>query len=164
MRFPSEVGDGQTSYGEAHTDLMGDAPILNSLLRGEISAAEAYDLAIGKFEGKSTEIELRQIRDEHHAAMSMLRERIQATGDTPVESSGAWGAMTTLVTGTALALGGKPVLGALRHGEEHGVSAYRKAADAIKLSHDCRSIIAGELLPMCQRHVATLEQLRDALN
>jgi hypothetical protein len=135
-----------------------DAKALNSLLRGEISAAETYDLALNKFEGRNTSQELRNIRDEHHAAMSMLRDRVQAFGGQPVESSGAWGTFASVITGTAMALGMKPVLGALRQGEEHGISEYQKAINA-DLSAGSRNLIEGELLPRCRKHVALLQQL-----
>ena len=163
MRFTTDEHNGRMPPADSGSDRFEDAKALNSFLRGEISAAEAYDLAIGKFEGGPAVIELRQIRDEHHSAMGMLREQILAAGAMPVESSGAWGALTTLITGTALALGDKPVLSALRRGEERGISAYRHAADSTNLSYDCRSAIAGALLPMCRRHVATLEQLSASL-
>jgi len=136
-----------------------DIDTLNALLRGEISAAETYDLAISKVEGRSTAEELRRIRDEHHAAMSMLRDRVRANGGEPAESSGAWGTFAMMVTGTALALGTKSVLGALQQGEEHGISAYQKAVNA-ELSSDSRTLIEAELLPFCRQHVSLLEQMK----
>jgi hypothetical protein len=140
-----------------------DTKTLNALLRGEISAAETYDLAISKFEGRATAVELRRIRDEHHAAMSMLRDRVRANGGEPADSSGAWGTFVSVLTGTAMAFGMKPVLTALRQGEEHGISEYQKAANS-DLSDGCRSLIEAELLPMCRQHVSSLEQLSTALN
>ena len=65
-----------------------DIDTLNALLRGEISAAETYDLAISKFEDRSAAEELRRIRDEHHAAMSMLRDRVRANGGEPANRPG----------------------------------------------------------------------------
>ena len=140
-----------------------DSPTLNSLLRGEISAAETYDMAITKFEGRTAASELRRIRDEHHAAMSMLRDRIQQAGSEPAESSGPWGTFASVVTGTAMALGMKPVLGALKQGEEHGISEYQKAINS-DVSIGCRNLIEAELLPMCRQHVTTLQLLSAGLN
>jgi uncharacterized protein (TIGR02284 family) len=137
-----------------------DIDALNSLLRGEISAAETYDLAISKFEGRDSAQELRRIRDEHHAAMSMLRDRVRANGGEPANSSGAWGTFAMMVTGTALALGAKSVLGALQQGEEHGISSYQKAVDAVTVSSDSRALIEAELLPRCRQHVTSLEHLK----
>jgi len=144
-------------------DDVDDAKTLNSLLRGEISAAETYDLAISKFEGKSTAMELRRIRDEHHAAMSVLRDRVRANGADPADSSGAWGTFATVVAGAAMALGSKPLLSALKQGEEHGISEYQKAVNS-DLSSGCRTLIESELLPMCRQHVTSLQQLSTSLN
>jgi uncharacterized protein (TIGR02284 family) len=140
-----------------------DTRMLNGLLRGEISAAETYDLAISKFEGRPTATELRRIRDEHHAAMSILRDRVRANGGDAADTSGAWGTLASVVTGTAMALGMKPVLTALRQGEEHGISEYQKAVNS-DLSDSCRAMIEAELLPMCRDHVWALEQLSATLS
>jgi hypothetical protein len=140
-----------------------DTEALNSLLRGEISAAETYDLAISKFEGKSAAVELRRIRDEHHAAMSMLRDRVRANGGDPANSSGPWGTFASVVTGTAMALGQKPVLSALRQGEEHGISEYQKTVNS-DVTDGCRNLIEVELLPMCRQHVTSLQLLSTDLN
>ena len=140
-----------------------DAPVLNSLLRGEISAAETYDLAIGKFEGRETAAELRRIRDEHHAAMSMLRDRVKSSGSEPADSSGAWGTLASAVTGAAMAFGSKPVISALKQGEEHGIRAYQKAINS-DVSAVSRRLIEMELLPMCRQHVTSLQQLSIGLN
>jgi uncharacterized protein (TIGR02284 family) len=140
-----------------------DARVLNSLLRGEISAAETYDLAIGKFEGRDVATELRRIRDEHHAAMSMLRDRVQASGNEPADNSGAWGSLASAVTGAAMAFGSKPVISTLRQGEEHGISAYQKAINS-DVSQGSRRLIEMELLPMCRQHVTSLQQLSTGLN
>lgn len=140
-----------------------DVPTLNSLLRGEISAAETYDLAISKFEGQADAVELRRIRDEHHAAMSMLRDRLRETGTEPTDTSGAWGTFAAVVTGTAMAFGAKPVLSALRQGEEHGISAYQKAINS-DISSDSRHLIEFELLPLCRQHVTSLKLLGSSPN
>ena len=140
-----------------------DATALNSLLRGEISAAETYDLAIGQFEGRADAVELRRIRDEHHAAMSLLRDRVRHAGGEPIESSGAWGTFAAVVTGAAMAFGSKPVLKALKQGEEHGISAYQKAINS-EISAESRRLIEHELLPLCRQHVTSLTMLGSSPN
>jgi len=144
-------------------DDIDDTATLNTLLRGEISAAETYDLAISKFEGKPAASELRRIRDEHHAAMSVLRDRVRANGGDPADSSGPWGTFASVVTGTAMALGMKPVLSALRQGEEHGISEYQKAVNS-EVTDTCRILIEQELLPKCRQHVNALQHLSTNLN
>ncbi len=66
---------------------------LNSLLRGEISAAETYRMAIDKVVDSEKMISnaalLRQIQAEHGRAAQALRDRIRELGGEAVDSSGA---------------------------------------------------------------------------
>src|SRR5438045_8203147 len=66
---------------------------INSLLRGEISAAETYKMAIEKV-GDGQKVSdvtiLRQMQEEHGRAGQELRERIRSLGGEPSDSSGAW--------------------------------------------------------------------------
>jgi hypothetical protein len=140
-----------------------DPEILNSLLRGEISAAETYNMAINRLEGRPFIDELRQIRDDHHSAMRILQERLRAHGADAAQSSGAWGAFASVVTGTAMTLGATSVLSALRQGEEHGISEYQKAANG-DISAESRMMIEGDLLPRCRQHVAALERISASLS
>jgi hypothetical protein len=147
-----------TSFAEP-TDL--DA--LNELLRGEMSAAETYDLAILKFKGHLGVDELKVIRDEHSASAALLRDRILAHGGEPSETSGAWGTFATSITSVAKVLGIKTVLATLRQGEEHGVKGYEGALDNDQLSAECRELIADDLLPRCRIHVGELQELSDTI-
>src|SRR5437879_13880124 len=78
-----------------------DLDALNELLRGEMSAAETYDLAIRKFRGHQGIDELQIIRDEHAASAAFLRDRILAHGGEPSETSGAWGTFAASITSVA---------------------------------------------------------------
>lgn len=136
--------------------------VLNSLLRGEISAAESYDMAIPSLRDHSPTEELEHIRNDHRAAILRLRERIAEAGGEPADCSGVWGAVAAAVVGTAMVLGSRSVLSALRQGEEHGMSEYEKIMQSDDLPCDGRHLIERELLPLCRRHVDVLEQLSAA--
>src|SRR5436305_12793711 len=76
---------------------------INSLLRGEISAAETYKMAIEKVaDGDVSEHAqvLRQMQEEHGRAAQQLRERIRSLGGEPADSSGARGAWAQTVQRT----------------------------------------------------------------
>src|SRR5688500_246834 len=77
---------------------------LNSLLRGEISAAETYRMAIDKIsESDKTAANaglLREIQEEHGRAAQGIRDRIRELGGEASDSSGAWGAWAKTVQGT----------------------------------------------------------------
>lgn len=138
-----------------------DTDTLNSLLRGEISAVETYQQAIGKFEGRPEIGDLRRIRDQHSEAANLLRDRVLHYGGEPSESSSVWGAFAALVTGTAKIFGPGTALSALRRGEEHGISEYEKAITDGKLADECRSLIESQLLPALRRHIQQLDQMNE---
>jgi len=165
-----------------------DREQLNSLLRGELAAVETYEQAIPKFEDDATmqaltrfasgaaqrlpESQLRdaatvqaltRIAGDHRTSSSMLRDSILSIGGEPDKSSGVWGSFAKTVTGAAKILGPQTVLAALREGEEHGIVEYDKAINNAELSSDCLTMIRGDLLTLCQKHLPVLNQHIDSL-
>ena len=136
---------------------------MNSLLRGEISAAETYRMAIEKIsDGQVSENVhmLEQMQQEHGRAAQELRERIRSLGGEPSESSGAWGAWAQTVQGTMNLFGDAAALKSLKEGEEHGLKDYEQAVeDSDPLT---ASLIKSELIPNQHRHIELLDQLIDA--
>jgi len=136
---------------------------LNSLLRGEISAAETYRMAIEKIadgDASGNVQVLRQMQEEHGRAAQELRERIRSLGGEPSDSSGAWGAWAQTVQGTMNLFGDAAALKSLKEGEEHGLKDYQEALD------DTDPLTAGlihsELIPKQQKHIEMLDQLINA--
>jgi hypothetical protein len=136
-----------------------DTEALNSLLRGELSAVEAYTQSLGKFDDLMVIADLQKIRDEHSRAVRVLRDQIIHFGGQPSESAGAWGAFTSAVTGAAKAVGPATVLAALRQGEEHGISEYEAALENEHIHPDCQRAIRTDLLLACRKHVEELNRL-----
>ena len=136
-----------------------DTDALNSLLRGELSAVETYDQAMTKFDGQPTQTDLRRIREQHAAAAATLRQKVTHFGGKPSESSGAWGAFATAVTGAAKVFGPATALSALKQGEEHGIGEYEDALTNEQIDPGCKDVIRSQLLPECRRHVDTLDRL-----
>lgn len=135
-----------------------DCEQLNSLLRGELSAVETYEQAIPKFEDSATVQALTRIAGDHRTASTMLRDSIRTIGGEPDKSSGMWGSFAKTVTGAAKILGPQTVLAALREGEEHGIAEYDKAINNADLSSDCLTMIRGDLLMLCHKHLPVLNQ------
>ncbi len=135
---------------------------LNSFLRGEISAAETYRMAIDKA-GSSTDAHapdvgmLREIQQEHGRAAQSLRDRIRELGGEASDSSGAWGTWAKLTTGVANLFGDTSVFKALKEGEEHGLKDYEEGLDEIDLTS--AELIENQLIPAQQRHINLLDQL-----
>ena len=135
---------------------------LNSLLRGEISAAETYRMAIEKAAQTSSNsapnVELlRDIQQEHGRAAQALRDRIRELGGEASDSSGVWGTWAKFTTGIANLFGDAAALKALKEGEEHGLKEYEESLDEIDLTS--AELIENQLIPAQQRHINTLDQL-----
>jgi hypothetical protein len=135
-----------------------DVDVLNSLLRGEVAAAESYDLVLARFEGQAPAIALQRIRDEHVEAAAVLRERVRHFGGDPAEGSGIWGKLAAAIAGTAKVLGPASALGALKQGEEFGVGQYEGAFADPDLDADDKDLIRYRPLPRCQSHVRELDR------
>jgi uncharacterized protein (TIGR02284 family) len=136
---------------------------LNSLLRGEISAAETYRMAIDKLndpertDGTADAGLLSQIQEEHGRACQALRDRIRELGGEPSDSSGAWGTWAKLVQGSSNLFGDASALKSLKEGEEHGLKDYQEAIDDIDASS--ADLVQNQLIPAQQRHITLLDQL-----
>ena len=146
---------------ENGTDGGGGVRQLNGLLRGEISAAETYRMAIDKIADSNAATAnaglLREIQEEHGRAAQGLRDRIRELGGEASDSSGAWGAWAKTVQGTMNLFGDAAALKSLKEGEEHGLKDYQEAIDDIDASS--AQLIQNQLIPAQQRHINLLDQL-----
>src|SRR5438105_6697838 len=135
---------------------------LNSFLRGEISAAETYRMAIDKV-GDSEQAAaaanaglLREIQEEHARAAQTLRDRIQELGGEPSDSSGAWGAWASSVQGTMNVFGDTAALKSLKEGEEHGLKDFQAGIEDVDPTS--AQLVQNQLIPAQQRHINLLDQ------
>jgi len=128
---------------------------LESLLRGEIAAAETYHQALDGIDLPS----LRSIQRDHGDAIRFLTQEIVERGAEPPTSSGAWGVFARATEGAAKLLGDKRALGALRAGEHQGLVDYENAVTNKELGTKCRDHVVETLIPQQRRHVETLDQL-----
>jgi hypothetical protein len=133
--------------------------ICNSLLRGEISAGEAYGFAIERFPADPALDELRRIRTEHAQSAALLAANVREMGGEPEKDSGAWGIFTAVVQGTADLFGADSAIDSLRKGEEMGRSDYQDALLDDDVMPACKNLIRDELLPSVIQHIAALEKL-----
>jgi uncharacterized protein (TIGR02284 family) len=132
---------------------------LNSLLRGEISAAETYRMAIDKVAADATPNAglLREIQEEHGRAAQGIRDRIREIGGEAADSSGAWGAWAKTVQSTMNLLGDTSSLKALKEGEEHGLHDYERAVKDVDSTS--AQLLQNQLIPAQRRHIDLLDQL-----
>jgi hypothetical protein len=119
--------------------------VLNSFLRGEISAVETYRQAIEKLHGTSEATTLNECLQSHQRRVSLLDSEIRRRGGKPAQGSGPWGTFVKLLEGGAKLFGAKTAIAALEEGEDHGRDDYKR--DAPKLEPDARVFVQQQLIP-----------------
>jgi hypothetical protein len=134
---------------------------LNSLLRGEIAAAETYRNVLERMStaGHTEHVEsLGTMQADHGRSSQAIRGRIDELGGVATDSSGAWGIWAQAVEGTLSLFGGDVGgLRALREGEEHGQRDYESALNEVDAI--TARLIQDRLLPAQQAHVAALDRM-----
>ena len=135
--------------------------VLDSLLRGELSAIETYSHAIHKFPGSTAENDLQDMRTDHLDSVETLRELISDLGGNPPTDSGPWGGFAKSVESVAALFGDSSAMSALKQGEEHGVSEYEEALEDKSVDSEVKEVIREDLLPPLREHIQTLASLTD---
>ncbi|HMO24766.1 MAG TPA: DUF2383 domain-containing protein [Tepidisphaeraceae bacterium] len=157
---------GMVPSAAADTDRDTVVSRLNSLLRGEISAAETYRMAISKVRESSDVpqqhvMTLQQFLSDHEEAIRSLRDHVVRLGGEPVDGSGIWGAWAKFAQGTANLFGDINALRTLREGEEHGLKEYNEGLE--ELDAVTRDVVVNKRIPAQEDHIRTLNGLIGAL-
>jgi uncharacterized protein (TIGR02284 family) len=118
--------------------------VLNSFLRGEISAVETYRQAIEKLRDKPEASTLNECLRSHEQRVSLLQGEIRNRGGDPAQGSGAWGSFAKLLEGGAKLFGEKAAIAALEEGEDHGRDDYKR--DVSKLEPEARAFVQQQLM------------------
>jgi Domain of unknown function (DUF2383) len=100
---------------------------LNSLLQGELSAVETYNMALDKIKTPTTTAVLTECRSCHADRAAKLTEAVRSMGGEPATSSGPWGSFAKLVEAGAVILGEGSTVGAIKEGEDQGLETYQAA-------------------------------------
>jgi uncharacterized protein (TIGR02284 family) len=136
--------------------------VLNSFLRGEISAVETYRQALEKVEKPQIASQLQDCMQSHKQRVTLLSDQIRTLGGTPSTSSGVWGAFAKAVEAGAKTFGEKAAIAALEEGEDHGRNDYKR--DIEKLDATTRQLIQSRVLPEQQRTHDALSALKKTLS
>lgn len=134
--------------------------VCNKLLRGERSAVETYDQAIGKHGDKPVMDELRVLRQDHAEAVRILEDNVRSMGGSPDQEAGAWGAFANTVQAAANLMGPNSALEALQKGEQAGKRDYENALKDDEVMPECKNLFNSRLLPTTMDHISTLERLQ----
>lgn len=135
--------------------------VYNRLLRGELSAVEAYNRAIAKFSYERNVDRLMDIREDHVLAAKRLSTEIGRLGGLPTSDSGAWGTFVQAIQGTANLFGENSAIHTLQRGERHGINEYLEVLEDEEIPEESKELIRAELLPKASEHLDVLESVED---
>jgi hypothetical protein len=149
----------QTRTNQDHGDTIQQ---LNSFLRGELSAAETYRLALDRLDQTEHRGTLVQCSRSHEERARLLTEAIQGRGGDPADTSGAWGSLVRLIERSATALGERAAIAALEEGEDHGRDDYLRDLDNLEPS--ARQLIEFSILPEQRRTHDAIKAVKRSLS
>jgi demethoxyubiquinone hydroxylase (CLK1/Coq7/Cat5 family) len=132
--------------------------LMNSFLRGEISAVETYRQALEKLGNTANRKTLEECRRSHQNRVHLLRLWVTQHGGTAELTSGVWGAFAKLVEGGAQLMGEKAAIAALEEGEDHGRNDYQRELDS--LGPEARKFVNNEILPLQLHTHDVMSQLK----
>ena len=143
-----------------------EAVALRKLLRGELSAVEAYEEVIDHIvrahnsndETVRVQEALRSILKDHEDAVFFVKEMLRNEGVEPDEGSGVWGSVVQAVVASASLIGDDGALWALVKGEEHGLELYEDAIENGAIIHNRRHILTRSI-PKQRAHLDRLSIL-----
>jgi uncharacterized protein (TIGR02284 family) len=136
--------------------------VLNSFLRGEISAVETYRQALEKVKEAQITSQLQTCMQSHSKRVSALSEQIRSLGGSPETKSGVWGSFAKAVEAGAKTFGEKTAVAALEEGEDHGRNDYRRDID--KLDGAARQFVQSTLIPEQQRTHDAMSALKKSMS
>lgn len=97
---------------------------LSNLLSGELSAIQAYNLAIERVRNKHLIPTLEECRNSHALRIQPLRDRMEEHGVPPLRNSGWWGAFVSSVESGATFISDRVAMSVLAAGEDYGFEQY----------------------------------------
>lgn len=135
---------------------------LNSFLRGELSAAETYRLALDKLAQSEFRPSLVQCTRSHEERARLLTEAILGRGGDPAESSGAWGSLVRMIERSAAAISESAAIAMLEEGEDHGRDDYLRDIDNLEPS--ARQLVEFAILPEQRRTHDTIKAVKRSIS
>jgi Domain of unknown function (DUF2383) len=132
---------------------------LRDCLRSELSAAETYDLALGKVNHVGIRSVLHQIHESHARRADRIDQYLLHLGAEAPDGTGAWGAFAKAMQTGADLFGDRAAITALKEGEDHGLKLYVDATAMV--DGRARRFIEAELLPEQRRTRDLCVSLKD---
>lgn len=154
MPFVNDLHVHEESMMEYHIN-----PSIDEIIRGEISAVEAYEQVLKEIENDPESLRLEKFHDQHTHAVNYWQRQVKRDGLIPERSSSIWGAAVEAFIGVSKLLGNTTALRALKAGEEHGLKNYQSMLEDENLTHMQKKEIRDTFIPRQRQHIETLESL-----
>lgn len=135
------------------------ADAMNTLLRGEISAVEAYKQVIEKLSGDPEHKRLLEFLNHHQRMVAYWRDRVNDKQMAADNTSGPWGYVVEAFVGVAKLFGDVTALRALKKGEEHGLQEYYNFLENEYVSKEDKRFVRMEVIPALEMHVSSIKAM-----
>jgi hypothetical protein len=132
---------------------------INEILRGEMSAVEAYRQVEKKVDDDPESYRLKQFRLDHENAIQYWKREAKEMGKIPEPSSSVWGLVVEAFVGASKLMGDDTALMALKRGEEHGLANYRAMLNSEMLTNRHKEEIRNTFIPRQRRHIESINAL-----
>ncbi len=132
---------------------------IDEVLRGEISATQAYSQVLEVMDEEREVFRLTEFRLDHENAIEFWRKEARLSGKIPEVSSGVWGEAVEAFIGVSKLIGEETALMALKKGEEHGLSNYEKMLESDLISSFQKKEIRKTFIPRQKNHIKSINTL-----
>ncbi len=150
-----------TTYENFHiTPKLEAAEALNRILRGEVSAVEAYEQILDQITDDPERSRIETFLSFHKDQVRYWTNQIESKGIDPDTESGPWGLVVKTFVGTAKLFGDSPSIMAMKQGEEHGLSEYRNLLENEYVSTRHKEYVKTEVLPKLELHINSFEAMQ----
>ncbi len=127
------------------------------LLRGEISAVEAYEHVLNRFAMEPDIKRLEEIKTHHENAVKFWTSLMAERGVEPHRESGPWGHIVKTFVDTAQFFGDTASLRVLLAGESHGLNEYQEVLMDSSMPSFLKDKVREHFIPQQEQHIALLE-------
>ncbi len=132
---------------------------MNRLVRGEISAVEAYESIIDKIDSKPELERLNEMLKNHRSNVTYFKKMALKQNELPEYDSGIWGTVVSLFVGSAKLFGNTAALKSLKEGEEHGLKEYQKLLENDEVPMHVKSYVRDKIMPTLHMNINSISAM-----
>lgn len=149
----------QTTQSTGMTPKMRKVEALNQIVRGEVSAIEAYEQVLEKIKSSPERDRLREFLTTHLKNREYWERQVQMEAIVPDTQSGPWGFVVQAFVGAAKLFGNTSTLMALKQGEEYGLKEYRQLLENPEIDAEDKRYISRVIIPSLEVHLTSIDAM-----